>query len=111
VKKVKVGMTATHHQTMQMKFNKLNFFSTMKSRGNKSNKVCQGMPFYIYLRSLNFYMFLVSGFTTVKSTIFKQAVELGTTCTPAFADRVTHLVASGHGGAKYMVSLSNVTHA
>jgi DNA replication regulator DPB11 len=43
-------------------------------------------------------------FTTVKPTIFKQAVELGATCTPAFTDRVTHLVASGHGGAKYMVS-------
>lgn len=42
--------------------------------------------------------------TTVKPTIFKQAVELGATCTPAFTDRVTHLVASGHGGAKYMVS-------
>ena len=43
-------------------------------------------------------------FNTVKPTIFKQAVELGATCTPAFTDRVTHLVASGHGGAKYMGS-------
>ena len=43
-------------------------------------------------------------FTIVKPTIFKQAVELGATCTFAFTDRVTHLVASGHGGEKYMVS-------
>lgn len=43
-------------------------------------------------------------FTTVKPTIFKQAVELGATCTPAFTDRVTHLIATDHGGAKYMVS-------
>ncbi|KAF8813526.1 hypothetical protein BYT27DRAFT_7131662 [Phlegmacium glaucopus] len=40
-----------------------------------------------------------------KPTIFKQAVELGATCTPAFTDRVTHLVATGHGGAKYMCAL------
>ncbi|KAF8151040.1 hypothetical protein B0H34DRAFT_160966 [Crassisporium funariophilum] len=40
-----------------------------------------------------------------KPTIFKQAVELGATCTPAFTDRVTHLVAEEHGGAKYMCAL------
>jgi hypothetical protein len=43
-------------------------------------------------------------FNTLKPTIFKQTVELGATCTPAFTDRVTHLIASGHGGATYMVS-------
>ncbi|KDR78628.1 hypothetical protein GALMADRAFT_223890 [Galerina marginata CBS 339.88] len=40
-----------------------------------------------------------------KPTLFKQAVELGATCTPAFTDRVTHLVAVDHGGAKYMCAL------
>jgi len=39
----------------------------------------------------------------LQPTLFKQAVELGATCTPAFTDRVTHLVAVDHGGAKYMV--------
>ena len=38
----------------------------------------------------------------LQPTLFKQAVELGTTCTPAFTDRVTYLVAIDHGGAKYM---------
>ncbi|KJA25092.1 hypothetical protein HYPSUDRAFT_214141 [Hypholoma sublateritium FD-334 SS-4] len=42
---------------------------------------------------------------TDKPTLFKQAVELGATCTPAFTDRVTHLVAVDHGGAKYMCAL------
>ncbi|KAF9483199.1 hypothetical protein BDN70DRAFT_874071 [Pholiota conissans] len=40
-----------------------------------------------------------------KPTIFKQAVELGAACTPAFTDRVTHLVAVDHGGAKYTCAL------
>ncbi|KAF8963181.1 hypothetical protein BDZ97DRAFT_1822178, partial [Flammula alnicola] len=40
-----------------------------------------------------------------KPTLFKQAVELGATCTPAFTDRVTYLVATDHGGAKYMCAL------
>ncbi|KAF4614207.1 hypothetical protein D9613_008021 [Agrocybe pediades] len=40
-----------------------------------------------------------------KPTLFKQAVELGATCTRAFTDRVTHLVATGHGGAKYGCAL------
>jgi len=39
----------------------------------------------------------------LQPTLFKQAVELGATCTPAFTDRVTHLIAVDHGGAKYMV--------
>lgn len=38
-----------------------------------------------------------------KPGIFKQAVELGATTTSDFTDRVTHLIAAGHGGAKYMV--------
>ncbi|PPR02379.1 hypothetical protein CVT24_011721 [Panaeolus cyanescens] len=38
---------------------------------------------------------------TDKPTIFKQAVELGAVPTPAFTDRVTHLIAESHGGAKY----------
>ncbi|KAF9525812.1 hypothetical protein CPB83DRAFT_858926 [Crepidotus variabilis] len=36
-----------------------------------------------------------------KPTLFKQAVELGATPSLAFTDRVTHLVADEHGGAKY----------
>ncbi|CAA7267493.1 unnamed protein product [Cyclocybe aegerita] len=40
-----------------------------------------------------------------KPTLFKQAVELGAIATPAFTDRVTHLVAEGHGGAKYTCAL------
>ncbi|KAF5326934.1 hypothetical protein D9619_004296 [Psilocybe cf. subviscida] len=42
---------------------------------------------------------------TDKPTLFKQAVELGATCTLAFTDRVTHLIAVDHGGAKYMCAL------
>ncbi|KAF9048823.1 hypothetical protein BJ165DRAFT_1580170 [Panaeolus papilionaceus] len=38
---------------------------------------------------------------TDKPTIFKQAVELGAVPTPAFTDKVTHLIAESHGGAKY----------
>jgi hypothetical protein len=37
-------------------------------------------------------------------TLFKQAVELGATSLDVFTDRVTHLIAVGHGGAKYKVS-------
>ncbi|KAG5721488.1 S-M checkpoint control protein rad4 [Termitomyces sp. T112] len=40
-----------------------------------------------------------------KPTIFKQAVELGATTTSAFTDRVTHLIAVDHGGAKYQCAL------
>ncbi|KAG5636707.1 hypothetical protein H0H81_007103 [Sphagnurus paluster] len=40
-----------------------------------------------------------------KPTLFKQAVELGATSTSAFTDRVTHLVAVEHGGAKYNCAL------
>lgn len=40
----------------------------------------------------------------IQPTIFKQAVELGATTTSAFTDRVTHLVAVDHGGAKYQAS-------
>ncbi|KAL0945523.1 hypothetical protein HGRIS_001005 [Hohenbuehelia grisea] len=36
-----------------------------------------------------------------KPTLFKQALELGATSVQAFTDRVTHLVAVDHGGAKY----------
>ncbi|PPQ82650.1 hypothetical protein CVT24_004202 [Panaeolus cyanescens] len=36
-----------------------------------------------------------------KPTIFKQAIELCAVPTPAFTDRVTHLIAESHGGAKY----------
>ncbi|KAF4571183.1 hypothetical protein EYR36_008512 [Pleurotus pulmonarius] len=39
-----------------------------------------------------------------KPTLFKQAVELGALAMSAFTDRVTHLVAVGHGGAKYMMT-------
>lgn len=40
-----------------------------------------------------------------KPTLFKQAVELGAAATTALTDKVTHLVAGDHGGAKYMVVL------
>jgi DNA replication regulator DPB11 len=40
----------------------------------------------------------------LKPTLFKQAVELGALSVNAFTDRVTHLVAGNHGGAKYTVS-------
>ncbi|GLB44782.1 putative twin BRCT domain containing protein [Lyophyllum shimeji] len=40
-----------------------------------------------------------------KTTLFKQALELGATSTSAFTDRVTHLVAERHGGAKYYCAL------
>ncbi|KAG6900650.1 hypothetical protein C0993_006754 [Termitomyces sp. T159_Od127] len=41
------------------------------------------------------------------TTLFgrKKAVELGATTTNAFTDRVTHLVAVDHGGAKYQCAL------
>lgn len=35
--------------------------------------------------------------------LFKLALELGATSVSAFTDRVTHLVAESHGGAKYLV--------
>ncbi|KIJ62945.1 hypothetical protein HYDPIDRAFT_93593 [Hydnomerulius pinastri MD-312] len=40
-----------------------------------------------------------------KPTLFKQAFELGATSTSDFTDRVTHLIASTHGGAKYICAL------
>jgi hypothetical protein len=39
----------------------------------------------------------------LQPTLFKQAFELGATPISAFTDKVTHLIASDHGGAKYMV--------
>lgn len=39
----------------------------------------------------------------IQPTLFKMAFELGATSTSDFTDRVTHLIASSHGGAKYMV--------
>ncbi|THU93336.1 hypothetical protein K435DRAFT_757653 [Dendrothele bispora CBS 962.96] len=41
-----------------------------------------------------------------KPGIFKQAVELGALTSNPFTDRVTHLVAVEHGGAKYMCALN-----
>ncbi|EGN99365.1 hypothetical protein SERLA73DRAFT_90716 [Serpula lacrymans var. lacrymans S7.3] len=40
-----------------------------------------------------------------KSTLFKQAFELGATSNSDFTDKVTHLIASDHGGAKYMCAI------
>ncbi|KIK82227.1 hypothetical protein PAXRUDRAFT_832338 [Paxillus rubicundulus Ve08.2h10] len=40
-----------------------------------------------------------------KSTLFKMAFELGATSTSDFTDRVTHLIATEHGSAKYMCAL------
>ncbi|KAJ7236947.1 hypothetical protein C8J57DRAFT_1728118 [Mycena rebaudengoi] len=40
-----------------------------------------------------------------KPALFKLALELGATSVSAFTDRVTHLVAEDHGGAKYMCAL------
>lgn len=35
--------------------------------------------------------------------MFKRAIELGAQTMNAFTDRVTHLIADDHGGAKYAV--------
>ncbi|KAG2147749.1 uncharacterized protein EDB93DRAFT_1146459 [Suillus bovinus] len=43
--------------------------------------------------------------TMDKATLFKQAFELGATSTSDFTDRVTHLIANNHGGAKYACAL------
>ncbi|KAJ7802410.1 hypothetical protein B0H14DRAFT_2892247 [Mycena olivaceomarginata] len=40
-----------------------------------------------------------------KAPLFKLASELGATTVSAFTDRVTHLVAESHGGAKYVCAL------
>lgn len=40
-----------------------------------------------------------------KPALFKKAVELGAQTASAFTDRVTHLVAKDHGGAKYECAL------
>ncbi|KAJ7576872.1 hypothetical protein C8J56DRAFT_1031650 [Mycena floridula] len=40
-----------------------------------------------------------------KSLIFPKAEQLGAACISAFTDRVTHLVASEHGSAKYKCAL------
>ncbi|KAF9078080.1 hypothetical protein BDP27DRAFT_1310729 [Rhodocollybia butyracea] len=42
-----------------------------------------------------------------KLVLFKQAVELGAMTTHDLTDRVTHLIAKQHGGAKYQVALEN----
>ncbi|KAF7330964.1 hypothetical protein MVEN_02436300 [Mycena venus] len=41
-----------------------------------------------------------------KTSLFKLALELGATSVSAFTDRVTHLVAETHGGAKYQCAVS-----
>ncbi|KAG2064023.1 hypothetical protein BDR04DRAFT_1110728 [Suillus decipiens] len=43
--------------------------------------------------------------TMDKPTLFRQAFELGATSTSDFTDRVTHLLANTHGGAKYACAL------
>ncbi|KAG2341205.1 BRCT domain-containing protein [Suillus weaverae] len=43
--------------------------------------------------------------TMDKPTLFKQAFELGATSTSDLTDRVTHLLANSHGGAKYTCAL------
>ncbi|KAK7436714.1 protein kinase activating protein dpb11 [Stygiomarasmius scandens] len=40
-----------------------------------------------------------------KPGVFKQAVELGAATSNPFTDRVTHLIAREHGGAKYICAL------
>ncbi|KAJ7766878.1 hypothetical protein B0H16DRAFT_374721 [Mycena metata] len=40
-----------------------------------------------------------------KPELFKLAAELGATSVSAFTDRVTHLIAESHGGAKYQCAL------
>ena len=40
-----------------------------------------------------------------KPTLFKLAFELGATSDSDFTDRVTHLLANSHGGAKCLVTL------
>ncbi|KAF9450451.1 hypothetical protein P691DRAFT_725915 [Macrolepiota fuliginosa MF-IS2] len=40
-----------------------------------------------------------------KSSLFKKAVELGAVHVFAFTDKVTHLIAEAHGGAKYICAL------
>ncbi|KAI6039915.1 hypothetical protein EDC04DRAFT_3003286 [Pisolithus marmoratus] len=40
-----------------------------------------------------------------KPTLFKKAFELGALSNSDFTDRVTHLIANGHGGAKYTCAL------
>ncbi|KAJ7179690.1 hypothetical protein C8R46DRAFT_887718 [Mycena filopes] len=40
-----------------------------------------------------------------KPELFKLALELGATSVSAFTDRVTHLIAKKHGGAKYLCAL------
>ncbi|KAF9007398.1 hypothetical protein BDQ17DRAFT_1237797 [Cyathus striatus] len=42
---------------------------------------------------------------TDKPTLFKQALELGALAVSAFTDKVTHLIAVDHGGAKYTCAL------
>ncbi|KAG8212867.1 hypothetical protein J3R82DRAFT_11191 [Butyriboletus roseoflavus] len=43
--------------------------------------------------------------TIDKPTLFKMAFELGAISTSDFTDRVTHLIANSHGGAKYLCAL------
>ncbi|KAL1739454.1 hypothetical protein HDZ31DRAFT_2667, partial [Schizophyllum fasciatum] len=42
-----------------------------------------------------------------KMVLFKKAIELGAKATQAFTERVTHLIASDHGGAKYNCALEH----
>ncbi|KAL1758586.1 hypothetical protein FB107DRAFT_271789 [Schizophyllum commune] len=50
-------------------------------------------------------MVLCATGTLDKMSLFKKATELGAKSTHAFTDKVTHLIASGHGGAKYNCAL------
>ncbi|KAF8124738.1 hypothetical protein EV363DRAFT_1403023 [Boletus edulis] len=46
----------------------------------------------------------------IQPTLFKMAFELGATSTSLdFTDRVTHLIANSHSGAKYMRALEHKT--
>ncbi|KAF5326928.1 hypothetical protein D9619_004298 [Psilocybe cf. subviscida] len=90
----------------------------MKRRGNKSNKFtvssfgqqtrtpADDSEAFVDTcpRPMTDVVIYATGITD-KLTLFKQAVELGATCTLAFTDRVTHLIAVDHGGAKYMCAL------
>ncbi|GBE88429.1 hypothetical protein SCP_1302440 [Sparassis crispa] len=42
-----------------------------------------------------------------KTSLFKQAIELGATCIPDLTDKVTHLLAEEPGSAKYRCALEN----
>jgi hypothetical protein len=44
----------------------------------------------------------------MQPSLFKKAAELGATHVSAFTDKVTHLIAEDHGGAKYTASQTKV---